>query len=119
MKLELVFPEIRLWMANCLSDRSGSAGVYTESKSMKSLDEDLPLAPSSLSLFVRPSKMWDPQPRPGSLVFVGGKFLPGCATPVIGTIQDKNIIWDTDTQLTLTAAVISHWESEESELSIN
>ena len=38
----------------------------------------------------------------GSLVFVGGKFLPGSATPVIGTIRDKNIIWDTDTQLTLT-----------------
>ena len=64
----------------------------------------------SAPMFVRPSKWWDPQPRPGSLVFVGGKFLPGCATPVIGTIQDKNIIWDTDTQLTLTAAIISHWE---------
>ena len=50
MKLDLVFPEIRLWMANCPSDPSGSAGVDTESKSMKSLNEELPLAPSSLCL---------------------------------------------------------------------
>ena len=70
---------------------SAGAGSFVNRKqgrSMKSLNDPLLSSPVFAS---------ECSPAPGlagagSLVFVGGKFLPGSATPVIGTIRDKNII---------------------------